>query len=95
MQKRETIPDLMRSFVILRDNHTCQMCGKKGEFSLHYHPKILDDKCYTATKTRRAFHIDHIIPVFFGGETKADNLQLLCPKCNLSKGHKLTGVSWI
>ena len=31
-------------------------------------------------------HIDHIKPVCQGGENKADNLQLLCSKCNLNKG---------
>lgn len=30
-------------------------------------------------------HIDHIVPWSKGGETKADNLQTLCSKCNLGK----------
>lgn len=32
--------------------------------------------------------VDHIIPVSRGGETKAENLQTLCWRCNRNKGNK-------
>jgi hypothetical protein len=32
------------------------------------------------------FHIDHIIPVVAGGETRAENLALACVSCSLRKG---------
>lgn len=35
------------------------------------------------------YHIDHIIPIFRGGNSYPENIQLLCPGCNLSKGVKL------
>ena len=33
-------------------------------------------------------HKDHIMPLALGGTNNIDNLQWLCPKCNLSKGAK-------
>ena len=34
-------------------------------------------------------HVDHIIPVSKGGSSERDNLQLLCPTCNIVKGNKI------
>lgn len=34
-------------------------------------------------------HIDHIIPVSKGGKTVPGNLQVLCARCNLSKGARI------
>jgi 5-methylcytosine-specific restriction endonuclease McrA len=36
-------------------------------------------------------HIDHIIPLHRGGPHSQENLQLLCYRCNSSKGAKLPG----
>lgn len=33
-------------------------------------------------------HLDHIVPLALGGEHAKANLQLLCPRCNLSKSAK-------
>jgi hypothetical protein len=32
------------------------------------------------------YHVDHIVAIAKGGLNVAANLQLLCPRCNLSKG---------
>lgn len=34
------------------------------------------------------FHMDHIIPLSLGGLNADENIQLLCPTCNMSKGSK-------
>ena len=36
----------------------------------------------------KKYHIDHIMPLALGGSNWPENLQCLCPSCNLSKGAK-------
>jgi len=40
------------------------------------------------------FHLDHMIPLIKGGVHKIENIQLLCPTCNLSKNKK-TNLEYI
>lgn len=52
-----------------------------------------DTKCvYCKTELilegKGKYHVDHKMPLFLGGSNYPDNLQLLCPFCNHSKGHK-------
>ena len=37
-------------------------------------------------------HVDHIVPLAFGGPTTDSNLQTLCAACNMAKGTR-QGVS--
>jgi len=32
------------------------------------------------------FHVDHIMPIYLGGNSDISNLQILCPTCNMKKG---------
>lgn len=34
------------------------------------------------------YHVDHIMPISLGGSSWPDNIQCLCPTCNLRKGPK-------
>ena len=48
------------------------------------------EKCVGCNKSKDfdSLTMDHIIPQNFGGNTVAENLQLLCLKCNSSKGNR-------
>lgn len=37
---------------------------------------------------RESYHVDHVVAVAAGGSNSPENLQLLCPACNLKKGAK-------
>lgn len=54
--------------------------------------KAQNKKCVLCTQLLRDFHIDHIIPLSKGGEHKIENIQLLCPKCNIKKRDKILCV---
>lgn len=43
-------------------------------------------KCNDCDVRAEMFHIDHILPRSRGGSDEEENLQLLCPACNLRKG---------
>lgn len=46
-------------------------------------------KCACCAKSLKdGSHLDHVIPLALGGKNTDDNVQLLTPKCNLSKGAK-------
>ena len=49
--------------------------------------------CVTCRRDLRVvgYHVDHIVPVSKGGLNVASNIQLLCPRCNLRKGARMTG----
>ena len=51
--------------------------------------KSQQNRCrYCSTSLDLGYHIDHIMPVALGGAHADDNIQLLCPQCNLKKGAK-------
>lgn len=42
--------------------------------------------------TAQAFHCDPIVPLAKGGATTLDNLCYACPRCNLRKSDRITGI---
>lgn len=49
-----------------------------------------ENKCvYCKTDISLKFHVDHIIPLSKGGKHEKDNIQILCPSCNVRKSNKL------
>jgi len=46
-------------------------------------------QCVLCQSKLERFHLDHIQPLSRGGTHTDDNVQLLCPRCNLRKSNKL------
>jgi 5-methylcytosine-specific restriction endonuclease McrA len=44
------------------------------------------DTCQWCGKAEPSMHVDHIVPIKFGGSNSPANLQTLCPSCNWKKG---------
>lgn len=62
----------LRTEVLERDNHTCQLCG------------FAAGQKYQDGEVVR-LEADHILPLAEGGQTTVDNLQTLCARCNAGK----------
>ena len=44
--------------------------------------------CASCKSKDGPFHLDHVMPLALGGSHTKDNAQMLCARCNLSKGAK-------
>ena len=43
-------------------------------------------KCAACRKSLKdGYHVDHVVPLARGGGNGKSNLQMLCPKCNMTK----------
>ena len=77
-------------------NRRALVRGAKGShtaeqvFDLLLSQKGLCASCSTKLKHegREKYHVDHVMPLSLGGTNSIDNLQVLCPHCNLSKHNK-------
>jgi MYXO-CTERM domain-containing protein len=78
-RRRRRPLDPQRAFSAAQRAEALARCGNRCE-----HFGALGLRC-----RRRATHADHIHPWSKGGATTAANLEMLCPKCNLSKGAKM------
>jgi 5-methylcytosine-specific restriction endonuclease McrA len=71
----------------LNRKHRVRSGGKvsKGLFALLYFRQ--QGGCvYCGKNLDTGFHRDHIMPIALGGSNTDDNMQLLCPECNIAKG---------
>lgn len=50
--------------------------------------KMQKEKCANCGNKVVDYHVDHIEPISRGGSNDIENLQILCPQCNLKKGAK-------
>ena len=82
--KKSSIPYRLKTFVTLRDKGMCQCCGKVGKIRPRFGCYFLAyEKIYGDWVS---FDIGHIYPESLGGETTAENLLLMCRRCNRRLG---------
>ena len=95
LNPRKSVPLHLQYAVIGRDGTTCQYCGKIGVFVMRYgKPAVVENvgniqglsemEFYNGRGVIK-FEIDHIVPVFKGGENVINNLILSCRRCNRAK----------
>ncbi len=84
--KKRSIPERLKSVVVIRDKNVCQNCGKKGKIFGFFPYLQVRENIYEKWV---AFEISHIIPEPKGGKNILENLILLCRYCNRSLGTKI------
>ncbi len=83
-----------RHSVYVRDNWTCQKCGRQ------FTPSDFGRAPHETDHTGKRFpfsndvwlEIDHIHPLHHGGQADIDNLQALCTPCNRRKSFDIEGA---
>ena len=83
---RRENPDKVREF-------TARRAGRKlGKLPYGTIPSIKTmqrNKCAICkVSIAQAYHVDHIVPLARGGQHARNNIQLLCPPCNLHKSSR-------
>ncbi|MHA1540999.1 MAG: HNH endonuclease family protein [Alphaproteobacteria bacterium] len=75
--QQRAFSELQRLKIYRKSNGVCQQCLRNG----------LPEK--EATISWNDYQADHVIPHSKGGQTIIENAELLCSKCNQSKGAKI------
>lgn len=76
----------------INQNRRARIKGNGGKLSTNIVQKLLilqKGKCACCgASLGNNYHLDHIIPLALGGMNDDSNVQLLTPKCNMSKGSR-------
>lgn len=83
---RRKNPDKCREFCLRRRG---RLFGKLPQGSILGLVKSQKGMCAACNKNlKNGYHVDHIMPLALGGKHEIQNIQLLCPPCNLKKSSK-------
>jgi hypothetical protein len=96
-QSDQQIPTSLRKSVLVRDNASCQICGRRWVLPLSAYsdldPPVSSPGRYGENRRlyewNRGPRMDHIIPSFYGGPSAGWNIWVLCFACNQRKGKQL------
>lgn len=81
--------DLIRVLTLNRISRKKNAEGKFFKKDILIKLELQNNKCvYCKCDVSISYHVDHIMPLYRGGSNWPDNLQILCPSCNCSKGAK-------
>lgn len=78
--RRTRFPKWLTNAVFYRDKGTCSIGTCRRDLS-------------NLIRVQNTIHIDHIVPLDLFGSNDASNFQLLCERCNTSKGARATTTS--
>lgn len=86
-------PDALRA---MSHNRRCAEKSAEGSFTADDIQKLFESQfgmctgCGNALESSgdKKYHVDHVMPIALGGSNWPSNLQLLCPRCNLTKNAK-------
>jgi len=90
------ISNTTRQIVINRDGTNCSKCGRKGiQEDWYGRVRVVEKRKYKKfvrfddfVWANRAMEFDHVKSKYNGGRGFVENVQILCRKCNRSKGKK-------
>ena len=82
-------PEQMRAIVARRRSLLAGAEGRYTKADISAMKLKQGNLCACCHDALTDYHVDHVIPLTKGGTNWPDNLQLLCPTCNRSKGNKL------
>lgn len=94
---REKMKDMCRAY---RQNNRSRYlaakanrrhCERTGQLTVGLVDRLLilqRGRCAACGNKLIRYHLDHIEPIKRGGSNTDENIQLLCPPCNYSKGAK-------
>lgn len=86
---KQNNPELVRLYRMERRARQSGLSGKLPRGTIKSLFQMQRGKCACCRiSIDEKYHVDHIQALAAGGQHEATNLQLLCPKCNMSKGAK-------